>query len=39
MSQQHENIKAAFETYVAENEKFSTKGGLRLLALARPCKK
>ena len=35
MSQQHENIKAAFETYVAENEKFSTKGVKASAARAR----
>jgi GTP cyclohydrolase I len=35
MSQNHEAIKTAFETYIAENEKFTTKGVKAAAARAR----
>jgi GTP cyclohydrolase I len=35
MSQNHEAIKTAFETYIAENEKFTTKGVKASAARAR----
>ena len=35
MSQQHEQLKAAFETYLAENEKFVAKGVKAAAARAR----
>jgi GTP cyclohydrolase I len=35
MSQHHDAIKTAFETYIAENEKFATKGVKASAARAR----
>ena len=35
MTTQHEQLKAAFETYISENEKFTTKGVKAAAARAR----
>ena len=37
MSQQHEQIVAAFNTYLSENEKFTTKGVKASAARSRKC--